>query len=101
MEARAAVAELLPAVLRLEGRAAQLRDALGAAAEPAENLNRRLILRMWEKIEQLSQAPAAANGSVRKRVKELSTDGHSTREIAAIVGVSKSTVANYLADKEG
>jgi transposase len=100
-EARAAVAELLPRVLRLEGRAAQLRDALGAAAEPAEALNRKLILKLWEKVEQLSQAPAVQNGSVRKRVKELSSSGHSTRQIAEIVGCSKSTVANYLANKEG
>jgi hypothetical protein len=106
-EARAAAAELLPRVLSLEGRRVTLVDASRTAAEPDEVLNRKLILKMWDrvqalaqKVEQLSLAPAVQNGAVRTRARELSSSGHSTREIAAIVGVSKSTVANYLAEKE-
>ena len=93
-EARLAVSELLPSVLALEGKAAQLRDALGAAAEPAENLNRRLILRMWEKIEQLSQAPTATNGTARARA-EAAIAAHperSDRSIADELGIGKDTV---------
>jgi hypothetical protein len=106
-EVRSEIAKLLPHTLEMEGRAARLIALLNTASEPDEVLNRRLVMRLFgrvqeleRQVERLSQAPAAANGSVRKRAKELANAGHSTRAIGKIVGVSKSTVANYLAEKE-
>jgi hypothetical protein len=106
-QGRQVVQAFLPYVLRLEALESQL-SAAANVDNDAEGLDRKLIYALAERIEaleqkvaQLSQAPAVQNGSVRKRVKELANAGHSTREIAAIVGCSKSTVANYLANREG
>jgi hypothetical protein len=109
-EMRREVEKFLPAVLNIEALYTQLSAALAVDHNDnsSDGLDRRLILALHgrieeldRKVEQLSQAPATANGSVRKRIKELSNAGHSTRAIAAIVGCSKSTVSNYLSNREG
>jgi hypothetical protein len=93
-EARAAVAELLPRVLRLEGRAAQLVAALNTSAAPDEAVNRRLILKIWEKIEQLSRAPPATNIPARARAEAaIAADpSRSDRAIADELGIGKDSV---------
>jgi hypothetical protein len=94
-EARLAGAELLARVLELEGRLARLQDALHTTNEPDEVLNRKMIMKLWERVQVLEQrqVPAAPNGAGARAAEAIAADPtKSDRELAHELGVGKDTV---------
>ena len=98
---------MLPRVLNLEARQARLVAALNATSEPAEVLNRRLIMKLWARVQELEQkqVPTGQMLAVDERVGKVSKLRRIIKTVqlwtldarnSEIVGVSKSTVANYL-----
>jgi hypothetical protein len=96
-EARVAVAEFLPKVLELESRVARLVDASRTAAEPDEVLNRKMILKLWDrvqelesKIEQLQAPTATARDPAIAAI--AANPQKSDRAIADELGIGKDSV---------
>jgi hypothetical protein len=54
-EARAEIAALLPRVLDMEGKAARLSAALAVGGARDEELTRRLVMRLWEHVQELER----------------------------------------------
>jgi hypothetical protein len=95
-EARSEAARLSAAVLALEGRDVQLVEALRTVAAPDEILNRKLILALWSRVQELEQkqVPTATNIPARARA-EAAIAAHpekSDRVIADELGIGKDTV---------
>jgi hypothetical protein len=95
-EVRSEIAKLLPRVLEMEGRGARLVAVLNTASEPDEVLNRRLVMRLFGRVQELERQVEQLK--VRKTVGERAAAAiaahpeKSDRAIAEELGVGKDTV---------
>jgi hypothetical protein len=95
-EVRSEIAKLLPHTLEMEGRAARLVAVLNTASEPDEVLNRRLVMRLFGRVQELERQLEQLR--VRKTAGERATEAiaahpeKSDRAIAHELNIGKDTV---------